>query len=224
MELADRFDLPVLTFVDTAGAYPGIEAEERGQAEAIARSTDMRSALGVPNVVGGHRRGRLGRRHRDRHRQQGADAGARDLQRDLAGGRRLDPVARSGPRAGRRHQHEDHRPGPAAPRRHRRASSPEPTGGAHREPQAAISGGRRGDRGRPAATSATWARPNCATTAPRSSWRSAASCDGRPHAGAIATGCRFAPNFAPIWQECNSRQLTLVHHADDLARVAVRPA
>ena len=38
MELADRFALPVLSFVDTAGAYPGIEAEERGQAEAIARS------------------------------------------------------------------------------------------------------------------------------------------------------------------------------------------
>ena len=40
MELAERFGLPVLTFVDTAGAYPGIGAEERGQAEAIARSTD----------------------------------------------------------------------------------------------------------------------------------------------------------------------------------------
>ena len=40
MELADRFDLPVISFVDTAGAYPGIGAEERGQAEAIARSTD----------------------------------------------------------------------------------------------------------------------------------------------------------------------------------------
>jgi acetyl-CoA carboxylase carboxyl transferase subunit alpha len=50
MELADRFDLPVLAFVDTAGAYPGIEAEERGQAEAIARSTDMQLGLGVPNV------------------------------------------------------------------------------------------------------------------------------------------------------------------------------
>jgi acetyl-CoA carboxylase carboxyl transferase subunit alpha len=50
MELADRFELPVLAFVDTAGAYPGIEAEERGQAEAIARSTDMQLGLGVPNV------------------------------------------------------------------------------------------------------------------------------------------------------------------------------
>jgi acetyl-CoA carboxylase carboxyl transferase subunit alpha len=41
MELADRFDIPVLTLVDTAGAYPGVGAEERGQAEAIARSTEV---------------------------------------------------------------------------------------------------------------------------------------------------------------------------------------
>ena len=50
MEMADRFELPVLTIVDTAGAYPGIGAEERGQAEAIARSTDCCLALGVPIV------------------------------------------------------------------------------------------------------------------------------------------------------------------------------
>jgi acetyl-CoA carboxylase carboxyl transferase subunit alpha len=50
MELADRFEVPVITLVDTAGAYPGIDAEERGQAEAIARSTDAGLALGVPNV------------------------------------------------------------------------------------------------------------------------------------------------------------------------------
>ena len=50
MELADRFGLPVLTFVDTPGAYPGIGAEERGQAEAIARSTDCCLALGVPLI------------------------------------------------------------------------------------------------------------------------------------------------------------------------------
>ncbi|WP_395685888.1 acetyl-CoA carboxylase carboxyltransferase subunit alpha [Aestuariivirga sp.] len=51
MELADRFGLPVISFVDTAGAYPGIDAEERGQAEAIARSTDCCLALGVPSVA-----------------------------------------------------------------------------------------------------------------------------------------------------------------------------
>ena len=51
MEMADRFDIPVLALVDTAGAYPGIEAEQRGQAEAIARSTDACLALAVPNVA-----------------------------------------------------------------------------------------------------------------------------------------------------------------------------
>jgi acetyl-CoA carboxylase carboxyl transferase subunit alpha len=51
MEMADRFDIPVLSLVDTAGAYPGIGAEERGQAEAIARSTEACLDLGVPNVA-----------------------------------------------------------------------------------------------------------------------------------------------------------------------------
>ena len=51
MDLAERFGLPVLTFVDTAGAYPGIGAEERGQAEAIARSTERGLTLGVPMVA-----------------------------------------------------------------------------------------------------------------------------------------------------------------------------
>ena len=51
MEMADRFGLPVISFVDTAGAYPGIDAEERGQAEAIARSTDCCLAIGVPTVA-----------------------------------------------------------------------------------------------------------------------------------------------------------------------------
>jgi acetyl-CoA carboxylase carboxyl transferase subunit alpha len=51
MEMADRFDIPVIALVDTAGAYPGIGAEERGQAEAIARSTETCLSLGVPNVA-----------------------------------------------------------------------------------------------------------------------------------------------------------------------------
>lgn len=50
MELADRFHLPVVTLVDTSGAYPGIGAEERGQAEAIARCTDKCLQIGVPFV------------------------------------------------------------------------------------------------------------------------------------------------------------------------------
>jgi acetyl-CoA carboxylase carboxyl transferase subunit alpha len=51
MEMADRFGIPVLSLVDTAGAYPGIGAEERGQAEAIARSTEECLNLTVPNVA-----------------------------------------------------------------------------------------------------------------------------------------------------------------------------
>src|SRR3974390_11865 len=51
MEMADRFGIPVLSLVDPAGAYPGIGAEERGQAEAIARSTNASLELGVPNVA-----------------------------------------------------------------------------------------------------------------------------------------------------------------------------
>jgi acetyl-CoA carboxylase carboxyl transferase subunit alpha len=51
MELAGRFGLPVVTLVDTSGAYPGVEAEERGQAEAIARSTEACLALPVPMVA-----------------------------------------------------------------------------------------------------------------------------------------------------------------------------
>jgi acetyl-CoA carboxylase carboxyl transferase subunit alpha len=51
MDLAGRFGLPVLTLVDTSGAFPGIEAEERGQAEAIARSTEACLALPTPMVA-----------------------------------------------------------------------------------------------------------------------------------------------------------------------------
>jgi acetyl-CoA carboxylase carboxyl transferase subunit alpha len=50
MELADRFGLPVISLVDTSGAFPGVQAEERGQAEAIARSTEKCLQLGVPLV------------------------------------------------------------------------------------------------------------------------------------------------------------------------------
>ena len=51
MDLADRFGLPVVTLVDTAGAFPGVQAEERGQAEAIARSTEKCLSLKVPVVA-----------------------------------------------------------------------------------------------------------------------------------------------------------------------------
>ncbi|SFJ01398.1 acetyl-CoA carboxylase carboxyl transferase subunit alpha [Sphingomonas sp. NFR04] len=51
MKLADRFGIPVITLVDTSGAFPGVQAEERGQAEAIARSTETCLSLGVPLVA-----------------------------------------------------------------------------------------------------------------------------------------------------------------------------
>ncbi len=50
MDVADRFDLPVVTLVDTPGAYPGKGAEERGQSEAIARSTEKCLSIGVPMI------------------------------------------------------------------------------------------------------------------------------------------------------------------------------
>ena len=51
MELADRFGLPVVSLVDTSGAFPGVQAEERGQAEAIARSTEKCLQLGAPMIA-----------------------------------------------------------------------------------------------------------------------------------------------------------------------------
>ena len=51
MDLANRFHIPVVTLVDTSGAFPGVQAEERGQAEAIARSTEACLALGVPLIA-----------------------------------------------------------------------------------------------------------------------------------------------------------------------------
>lgn len=51
MELADRFGIAVVSLVDTSGAFPGIQAEERGQAEAIARSTEKCLSLGVPMIA-----------------------------------------------------------------------------------------------------------------------------------------------------------------------------
>ena len=94
MELADRFELPVITLVDTAGAYPGIGAEERGQAEAIARSTDRclcaRRAAGLASSSARAARAAPS----PSPRPTASNAGARDLHGRLAGGRRLDPVAR----------------------------------------------------------------------------------------------------------------------------------
>ncbi len=63
MRLAERFGLPLITLVDTQGAYPGVGAEERGQSEAIARNIFEMSVLSVPIITvvtgeGGSRRAR----------------------------------------------------------------------------------------------------------------------------------------------------------------------
>ena len=50
MKLADRFQIPVISFIDTPGAYPGIGAEQRGQASAIANSIEQSMSLTVPNI------------------------------------------------------------------------------------------------------------------------------------------------------------------------------
>ena len=119
MRLADRFGLPVLTFVDTAGAYPGIDAEARGQAEAIAaRDRDLPRHRGAARRRDDRRR-RLGRRDRACRRQHRADAGARGLFGHLPRRLRLDPVARRRARQrGGRGAAAD-RAGPAAARGHR---------------------------------------------------------------------------------------------------------
>ena len=177
MELADRFDVPVLSFVDTAGAYPGIAAEERGQAEAIARSTDCCLSLGVPNcalVIGEGGSGGavaiascntvLMLEHaiytvaspeasasilwRDSARAQDAATNMKITAQDLLRFGVIDGIV------------------------------PEPAGGAHRDPAAAVSaGGRRARRPRWPILRAFRAT-KCATNVLRSSWPSA----GRPRA------------------------------------------
>ena len=121
MQLADKFSKPIVTFIDTPGAYPGLGAEERGQAEAIARNLREMAALRTPviAVVTG----------------EGGSGGAlaigvanrvlmlehADLLRDLAGGLRGHPLGRrrQGARGGPAHAH--HRSGSAEGRGDRRA-------------------------------------------------------------------------------------------------------
>ena len=168
MQMADRFAIPVLSLVDTAGAYPGIGAEERGQAEAIARSTDASLDLGVAERRSDHRRRRLGRRHRNRLRQPGADAGTRDLQRDLARGCRLDPVARHRQGAGGGGRDEDYRTGHDALRGHRPDRDRTP-GGRPPRPRSHDRRHRRSRSPRPLRTSRGSTGRPCAGCAARSS-------------------------------------------------------
>jgi len=73
MRLADQFGIPVVTLVDTPGAFPGVEAEERGQAEAIARSTEQCLSLKVPMIAVIVGEGGLRRRGGNRRGQPCAD-------------------------------------------------------------------------------------------------------------------------------------------------------
>ena len=110
MKLAEKFGIPVLTFIDTPGAYPGVGAEERGQSEAIGRNLFEMAQLAGADPLHCDRRGRLGRRARDRGGRHRADVAVRDLLGDLARGLRVDPVEECGACAGScrgpwRHRH-----------------------------------------------------------------------------------------------------------------------
>ncbi len=142
MALADRFGLPLLTFIDTPGAYPGIDAEARGQAEAIARSIEACLKLTVPMIATVIGEGGSGGRAGACRRQQGTDDGACGLFRHLARGLRLDHLAHGGERAGCRRGAEAHGAGSAEARRHRRHHRR----AARRRASRAATGGRRGRR------------------------------------------------------------------------------
>ena len=120
MELAERVGLPVVTFVDVPGAHPGPESEERGIAEAIARSVGPDDPPPDADRHRDHRRGRLRRRARDRRRRRRARARERRLLRDLARGLREHPVADHRRGADRGPRDADERPGPARAGRRRR--------------------------------------------------------------------------------------------------------
>ena len=92
MKLAERFRLPLVTLIDTPGAYPGVGSEERNQSEAIARNLFEMSTLRVPGDLGGDRRGRLRRRAGDRRVRPADHAAVRRVLGDLARGLRLHPV------------------------------------------------------------------------------------------------------------------------------------
>ena len=96
MRMAAKFGRPVITLLDTPGAYPGIDAEERGQAEAIALNLREMARLATPDRGGRDRRRRLRRRARPGRRQPRLDAGERHLQRDLAGKLRRHHLSRLG--------------------------------------------------------------------------------------------------------------------------------
>ena len=98
MRHAEKFGLPIITFIDTPGAEPGIGSEERGQGTAIAESLLTMAGLRDADRRGRDRRGRQRRRAGDRRGRPRADAGERGLLGRLARGLRLDPLEGCRPR------------------------------------------------------------------------------------------------------------------------------
>ena len=96
MRLAEKFGIPIMTFIDTPGAYPGVNAEERGQSEAIGRNLYEMSELRVPIICTVIGEGGIRRRPGDRGRRRAADAAIQHLLGDLARGLRLHPVEERG--------------------------------------------------------------------------------------------------------------------------------
>ena len=94
MQFAEKFGRPIFTFVDTDGAYPGLGAEERGQAEAIAQKLARDGAAESSHHRDHHRRRRQRRRAGDCGRRSRADDGELRLLGDFAGGLRVHHVAR----------------------------------------------------------------------------------------------------------------------------------
>ena len=93
MQLAAKFGRPIFTFVDTPGAYPGIDAEERGQAEAIAQKSSRNGATAGAHRCDHHRRRRFRRRAGHRRRRSREHAGEFHLLGDFSGRLRIDSLA-----------------------------------------------------------------------------------------------------------------------------------
>ncbi len=114
MRLAERFGLPLVTLIDTQGAYPGVGAEERGQSEAIARNLFEMSVLRIPIVTVVTGEGGSGGALAHRRVRPPADAPVQHLLGDLTGRLRLHPVEEPGQEGGGRRGAQSHRRPPAA--------------------------------------------------------------------------------------------------------------
>ena len=112
MRTAERFGLPIVTLIDTPGAYPGVSSEERGQSEAIARNLFEMTGVQRAHHQRRHWRGRFRRRAGHRRLRPAGDAAVFDLFGHLAGRLRLHPVEERRQEGSRRRGHGRHR-GPA---------------------------------------------------------------------------------------------------------------